>query len=108
LGLQFASVFNSEIKLENVIFVAFRLFAFLHSQGHFQTSSRVPAKSVDLSTADMRRLHRHVGFVPIADMQHRYSITSFASASNLICKSVSSALAALPIEVSGNDRESAN
>jgi hypothetical protein len=35
------------------------------AMGHFQTSSRVPAKSVDPSTADMRRLHRHVGFVPI-------------------------------------------
>jgi hypothetical protein len=29
--------------------------------GPFQTSNRVPAKSVDPSTADMRRLHRHVG-----------------------------------------------
>jgi hypothetical protein len=31
---------------------------------HFQTSSRVPAKSVDCSTADMRPMHRQVGFVP--------------------------------------------
>jgi hypothetical protein len=37
LGLQFASAFNLEIKLENVILVAFRLFAFLHSQGHHRT-----------------------------------------------------------------------
>ena len=32
--------------------------------GHFQTSSRVPARSVFPSTADMLRLHPHVGFVP--------------------------------------------
>jgi hypothetical protein len=44
----------------------------------------------------------------VAEMQHGYSITSSASASNLICKSVSSALAALQIEVSGNGRESAH
>jgi hypothetical protein len=35
--------------------------------GHFQTSSRRPARSVHPPTADMRRLHRHVGFVPLAD-----------------------------------------
>jgi hypothetical protein len=29
-GLQFASAFNLEIELKNVILVAFRLFAFLH------------------------------------------------------------------------------
>jgi len=40
LGLQFASAFNLEIKLENVILVAFRLFAFLHSQGHKPTRRR--------------------------------------------------------------------
>jgi hypothetical protein len=45
---------------------------------------------------------------PIADMQHAYSITSSASASNLECKCASSALAALQIEVSGNGRESAH
>jgi hypothetical protein len=35
--------------------------------GHFQTSSRVPARSVDPSTADIRRLHRHIDFVPTTD-----------------------------------------
>ena len=37
------------------------------AQGHFQTSSRVPARSVDPSTADMRRLRRPVGLVPLSD-----------------------------------------
>src|SRR5258706_11158120 len=36
--------------------------------GHFQTLSRVPARSACPSTADMRRPHRHVGFVPRADV----------------------------------------
>jgi hypothetical protein len=36
----------------------------MSEMGHFQTLSRVPAKSVDHPTSDMRRLHRHVGFVP--------------------------------------------
>src|SRR5258705_2334228 len=40
-----------------------------HSLGHFQTSSRVPARSVHPPTADMRRLHRHVGFVPRSGRQ---------------------------------------
>ena len=33
--------------------------------GHFQTSGHVRAKSVHPQIADMRPLHRHVGFVPI-------------------------------------------
>jgi hypothetical protein len=41
-----------------------KYLAFPCVPGHFQTSSRVAARSVDPSTADMRRLHRHVGFVP--------------------------------------------
>jgi hypothetical protein len=45
LGLQFASAFNLEIKLENVILVAFRLFAFLHSQGQTRTSTRATEMS---------------------------------------------------------------
>src|SRR6202790_3660726 len=32
----------------------------MSARGHFQTSSRVPAKSVDPSTAGMRRLRRQV------------------------------------------------
>src|SRR5258705_2058496 len=38
LGLQFESAFNLEIELKNVILAAFRLFAFLHSQGQTRTS----------------------------------------------------------------------
>jgi hypothetical protein len=70
----------------------------------------VPWRFLDAGQLSVRSLFvcRRPKTITIADMQHRYSITSFASASNLICKSVSSALAALPIEVSGNDRESAN
>src|SRR5665811_2365442 len=45
-----------------------RMFSVMSELGHFQTSSRVPARSVDPSTADMRRLHRHVGFVPISEV----------------------------------------
>jgi hypothetical protein len=32
--------------------------------GHFQTSDPIRAKSANPSTTDMRRPHRHVGFVP--------------------------------------------
>jgi|SRR5271165_833345 len=39
--------------------------AFFDSIGHFQTQSCVPARSVCPSTTEMRRLHRHVGFVQI-------------------------------------------
>jgi hypothetical protein len=45
LGLLFASAFNLEIKLENVILVAFRLSAFLHSQGHSRHFGRQPTTS---------------------------------------------------------------
>src|ERR1700730_7206603 len=34
--------------------------------GHFQTSDPIRVKSVDPSTTDMRRPHRHVGLVPEA------------------------------------------
>jgi hypothetical protein len=35
--------------------------------GHFETSSRVPARSVDPPTADMQGPHLHVSFVPQPD-----------------------------------------
>jgi hypothetical protein len=38
LGHQLAIVFNFKIELKNVILVAFRTFAFLHSQGQQATS----------------------------------------------------------------------
>jgi hypothetical protein len=37
------------------------------------------------STADVAAVSAYFGSGPIADMQHGYSITSSASASNLIC-----------------------
>jgi hypothetical protein len=39
-GLQFANALNLEIELKNFILVAFRLFAFLHSQGQNAKNSR--------------------------------------------------------------------
>src|SRR5882672_11860968 len=45
LGLQFESAFNLEIELKNVILVAFRLFAFLHSQGQIRKSGRASGQS---------------------------------------------------------------
>jgi hypothetical protein len=36
-GIQFENTFDLEIELKNVILVAFRFFAFLHSQGHLPT-----------------------------------------------------------------------
>jgi len=36
--------------------------------GHFQTSGRLQARSVDPPAADMRRPDRHVGFVPTGDI----------------------------------------
>src|ERR1700682_4539798 len=42
--------------IEKTILRAFRARTFSRSQGHFQTSSRVPARSAHPSTADMRRL----------------------------------------------------
>ena len=36
--------------------------------GQSQTLSRVPARSIDPSTSDMRRLNWHVGFVPKAEL----------------------------------------
>jgi hypothetical protein len=32
--MQFASTFDLEIELKNFVLIAFRFFAFLHSQGH--------------------------------------------------------------------------
>ena len=37
--------------------------------GRFQTSSRIPARSVSPSTTDMSRLHWHVGFVPLGGIE---------------------------------------
>jgi hypothetical protein len=42
-----------------------RSFAFLHSQGHFQTSNRARVESVRPSTTDVRPQHRQVRKVPI-------------------------------------------
>jgi hypothetical protein len=56
LGLQFASAFNLEIKLEDVILVAFRLFAFSHSQGQKQKWLGPNDLSALPSSTDMRRL----------------------------------------------------
>src|ERR1700722_16872045 len=36
--------------------------------GQTRTSARIRAKSVHPPTADMRRRHRHVGFVPTGDI----------------------------------------
>ena len=38
--------------------------------GQIRTSGRVPARSVDPSTADMRLLYRHVANVPNCDMAY--------------------------------------
>jgi hypothetical protein len=54
--------------IEKTILRTFRARTFSRSLGHFQTSNRVPARSVDPATTDMRRLHRHVGFVPNPDL----------------------------------------
>jgi len=67
-GIQFENTFDLEIELKNVILVEFRFFAFLHSQGQNLKSAFVIARSALPPTTDKRRLHRHVGFVPLADI----------------------------------------
>jgi hypothetical protein len=47
-GIQFESTFDLEIKLKNVILVAFRFFAFLHSQGQFRKSDSFRGRSASL------------------------------------------------------------
>jgi len=50
-GIQFENTFDLEIELKNVILVAFRFFAFLHSQGQkwkcrrFEIMSALPHKA---------------------------------------------------------------
>jgi hypothetical protein len=63
-SLKLASILNSDNELKNVILAAFRSFAFLHSQGHFQTSRCVRLRSVLPLTTDIRRLRQHVRKVP--------------------------------------------
>jgi hypothetical protein len=53
LGHQLAIVFNFKIELKNVILVAFRTFAFLHSQGHFRKLPLATGMSVPPSGADI-------------------------------------------------------
>src|SRR5258705_2549213 len=65
LGLQFESAFNLVIELKNVILVAFRLFAFLHSQGQTRTSRPICRMSASPRRTDIPRLGRHVRFVQI-------------------------------------------
>jgi hypothetical protein len=45
LGFQLASVFNLKSELKNLILVAFRSFAFLHSQGQSRHFGRRPTTS---------------------------------------------------------------
>src|SRR5258706_5747916 len=66
-----------------------------------RTSSRVPARSVDPSTTDMRQLHWHVGFVPEADIS-LHSITSSARASSVGEMVRPSALAVLRLTTNSN------
>jgi len=53
--IQFESTFDCEIELKNVILVAFRFFAFLHSQGHSRRSDHAPVTSAYLSIADLQQ-----------------------------------------------------
>jgi hypothetical protein len=52
-GIQFENTFDLEIELKNVILVAFRFFAFLHSQGQTRTSGCGCMKSVHPPRADI-------------------------------------------------------
>jgi hypothetical protein len=55
---------------------------------HFQTSSRIPTKSVCPATADMRRLRRHVGFVPATWILIRLDCGRAPLPGNRICMAV--------------------
>src|SRR5258705_11114239 len=67
LGLQFESAFNLEIELKNVILVAFRLFAFLHSQGQIRKSGRASGQSALPSRTDVGSRACQVRKVPAPD-----------------------------------------
>jgi hypothetical protein len=62
-GIQFESTFDLEIELKNLILVAFRFFAFLHSQGQKRKSALVTAVSAFLPLATTERTSREVRFV---------------------------------------------
>jgi hypothetical protein len=69
--------------------------ASMSESGSNSDSGRIRATSVHPPTADMRRLHRHVGFVPQTDMAVRFNdsemISYWASISNR-CRSASRTL----------------
>jgi hypothetical protein len=60
LGHQLAIAFNFKIELKNVILVAFRTFAFLHSQGHSRHFAGLPITSGLPLEADIVRAGGHV------------------------------------------------
>jgi len=53
LALKLASALNLDDKLKNEILVAFRFFAFSHSQGHFRKLPLVTEMSIRPSGADI-------------------------------------------------------
>jgi hypothetical protein len=66
--------------------------------GQFRKSNGVRVRSAGASTTDMRRLHRHVGFVSETEVA-AYSITSSASASSDSDTSTPSAFAGVEVEI---------
>jgi hypothetical protein len=67
LGHQLAIAFNFKIELKNVILVAFRTFAFLHSQGQSRHFERPTITSGLPPQTDINRPARLVRFVPHSD-----------------------------------------
>src|SRR5258708_3821371 len=67
LVAQLASEFNLEVELKNIIFIAFRFFEFLHSQGQNRKSRPTCRMSVLPPGADLERPLRHVRKVPLPD-----------------------------------------
>ena len=67
-GIQFENTFDLEIEPKNVILVAFRFFAFLHSQGHQPTLPAVEPWSALPPQADIADVTPYVSLGPLAEV----------------------------------------